>query len=564
MFVNPLLSFAENSGTVSVSGTKFTLNGKPFHYAGTNTYYLMEKAAQGDYAAVDEIFGDAQKMGLNVIRTWAFDDGPGGMQTAPGVYDPSYLQGLDYVLHKADQMGIRVILPFVNNWDDYGGMNQYVDWNGGGSHDDFYTNTTIKGWYKNHISTLLDRVNSYNGRTYKNDPTIFSWELANEPRAQSDHSGDTMYNWIVEMSDHVKSIDSQHMLTVGMEGFYDEDSGPWYKNGSQGTDFIRDHQIANIDFATAHSYPDHWGMDKNTAMNFFQKQINDTRSQLGKPVILEEFGKQGSTRDDFYDGYYNKVYNNLDVVGGSNYWTLYHDSYPDYDKFGVYYPTDVSTIDLIETKGAKGGVLNYDFDMTTQGWKEHWGGIFGSIQQEESIGLGWTDNGSLQVNLDLVPNPGPDPWVSGGIRANELPGWAGFDYSVFDYDEFTAWVYAPSGAPTGPGGLQAELYSNSGGGYTYSGGGYVHLVADSWTEITLPTSWVHDITDVKWLGLQIGADVAYDGPIYIDYVGGLQAQETAPIPEPSTLILMGVGLFGTVMFYKRRKNRQNSKSAQEI
>ena len=54
--------------------------------------------------------------------------------------------------------------------------------------------------------------------TYKEDPTVFGWELMNEPRNYDDSSGNTLQAWIDEMSAYVKSIDSLHMLTVGEEG----------------------------------------------------------------------------------------------------------------------------------------------------------------------------------------------------------------------------------------------------------------------------------------------------------------------------------------------------------
>ena len=62
--------------------------------------------------------------------------------------------------------------------------------------------------------------------------------------------------WIEEMSSHVKSIDGNHILEVGLEGFYGE-----YKIGinpsfSVGTYFITNNQIKGIDFATVHSYHD--------------------------------------------------------------------------------------------------------------------------------------------------------------------------------------------------------------------------------------------------------------------------------------------------------------------
>ena len=45
-------------------------------------------------------------------------------------------------------------------------------------------------------------------------------------------------------------------------------------------------------------------------------------------------------------------------AGGSNYWIAYHDSYPDYDGFGVYYPQDASTIALLEAHAVAMGQLS--------------------------------------------------------------------------------------------------------------------------------------------------------------------------------------------------------------
>ena len=387
MLISINLSLAANTGFVATSGTKFVLNGSPFYFAGTNTYYLMVYAADaGLRSYVDEVLEEASAMDLRIVRTWAFNDGAdewNALQTAPGVYDEDVFKGLDYVLAKADDLGIRLILPFVNNWDDYGGMNQYVEWDASAtSHDDFYTDSDIKGWYKNHISTVLNRVNTINGRTYKNDPTVFAWELANEPRCQSDTSGDTLNNWISEMSVYIKSIDSNHLVTTGIEGFYDEDSGPWWRNGSKGTDFIRNHQVSDIDFATAHSWPDHWGWNYNDTMSWVETQILDAHNTIGKPFILEEFGKSRdnggvtTTRDQFFQGYYDLIYSYQ--AGGSNFWILYHDAYPDYDGFGVYYPADTSTIAIIESAASKENSLAVELSDFT------------AITEADGVVLKWT------------------------------------------------------------------------------------------------------------------------------------------------------------------------------
>lgn len=97
---------------------------------------------------------------------------------------------------------------------------------------------------------------------YKDDPTIFAWELMNEPRCLSDPSGDTLQEWIQEMAFYVKSIDPKHLLEIGVEGFYGPSSpdraifNPNSFAQQVGTDFIRNHQALGIDFASVHIYPD--------------------------------------------------------------------------------------------------------------------------------------------------------------------------------------------------------------------------------------------------------------------------------------------------------------------
>ena len=65
--------------------------------------------------------------------------------------------------------------------------------------------------------------------------------------------------WIEEMTIHVKSIDGNHLLEAGLEGFYGESKKEINPNSySVGTDFITNNQITGLDFATVHSYPDIW------------------------------------------------------------------------------------------------------------------------------------------------------------------------------------------------------------------------------------------------------------------------------------------------------------------
>jgi mannan endo-1,4-beta-mannosidase len=64
------------------------------------------------------------------------------------------------VLAEARKYGIKVILSLVNNYDNFGGKKQYVEWARSqgqsiNSEDDFFTNPVVKGYYKNHIKVNL-------------------------------------------------------------------------------------------------------------------------------------------------------------------------------------------------------------------------------------------------------------------------------------------------------------------------------------------------------------------------------------------------------------------------
>lgn len=61
------------------------------------------------------------------------------------------------VIAEAAKKGLRLILSLVNNYKDFGGRAQYVEWarKAGfavpGDDDDFYTHSIIKAYFKEHI-----------------------------------------------------------------------------------------------------------------------------------------------------------------------------------------------------------------------------------------------------------------------------------------------------------------------------------------------------------------------------------------------------------------------------
>ncbi|GAB4833140.1 Mannan endo-1,4-beta-mannosidase 6, variant 3 [Ancistrocladus abbreviatus] len=323
--------------------SQFVVNNSPFYFNGFNTYWLMLFAAdQSTRAKVNEVFQQAASVGLAVCRTWAFNDGQWrALQKSPSVYGEEVFEGLDFVVSEAKKYKIRLILSLVNNWNDYGGKAQYVKWgNAAGlnliSDDDFFSDSTLRTYYKNHVNMVLARVNTLTNVTYKDDPTIFAWELMNEPSCPSDPSGDTLQAWIQEMAGYFKSIDPKHLVEVGLEGFY----GPSTPDRAQttnpnayvtqvGTDFIRNHQVLGVDFASVHAYADSWlsSTISEAHIQFFeswmQAHIDDAEKTLGMPVVFAEFGvssKDNGFNSSFRDTIYNTVYKILldsAIHGGS-------------------------------------------------------------------------------------------------------------------------------------------------------------------------------------------------------------------------------------------------------
>ncbi|KAL2509792.1 Mannan endo-beta-1 [Forsythia ovata] len=383
---------------VQKNGNQFIVNGQPFYFNGFNTYWLMVFAVdQSTRRKVTEVFQQASTVGLTVCRTWAFNDGQWrALQKTPSVYDEEVFKALDFVINEAKKYKIRLILSLVNNWEAYGGKSQYVKWGKDAglnltSDDDFFAHSTLRSYYKAHVKTVLNRVNTLTNITYKDDPTIFAWELMNEPRCESDPSGNKLQAWIEEMAVYVKSVDPKHLVEIGLEGFY----GPSTPNRIQfnpnayaqqvGTDFIRNHQVLGVDFASVHIYPDSWISETisdahiDFTKSWIQSHIDDAENFLGMPVVFTEFGV--STKDPGYNSTYRdtlmstvyKILLNSTRKGGGGGGCLLWQLFPegtDYmdDGYAVILSKSPSASDIISLQSTRLTTFN-----SLCSWRCHWG-----------------------------------------------------------------------------------------------------------------------------------------------------------------------------------------------
>ncbi|KAF9234133.1 glycoside hydrolase family 5 protein [Melanogaster broomeanus] len=318
-------SAGQSTGFVTANGQGFTLDGEPYTVFGSNSYWVGLMGYTTD--EMNTAFQNIAATGATAVRTWSVTAlsnlTPPGLQRAldgstPTInYGTTGLQNFgpvyphlqqfangsscwsslpDNVIAAAKANGIRLIISLTNNWSDYGGMDVYVNQilGTGQPHDYFYTDSKIIAAFQNYIKVWVER--------YTDEQTILAWELANEPRCtgstNSVSSGTctttTITNWVKTMSAYIKSLDSNHLVAVGDEGWHNwPKSSDLSYNGSQGIDFEANLAIDTIDFGTFHLYPYTWSEQNPSAMDWGQEWIENHRSSqatYNKPVLMEEFG----------------------------------------------------------------------------------------------------------------------------------------------------------------------------------------------------------------------------------------------------------------------------------
>lgn len=120
--------------------------------------------------------------------------------------------------------------------------------------------------------------------------------------------GSILCAWVAEMTAFIKSLDSNHLIATGEEGYRsdltaDSSSHSWLNNGLKGGDFVCNTCRTGITLATVHCYPDSWGFTSSNYGWLGENFLADRRraalacgsgvgpfGSTGRPVpaILEE------------------------------------------------------------------------------------------------------------------------------------------------------------------------------------------------------------------------------------------------------------------------------------
>lgn len=405
---------------VRVRDSRFELGSRPYFSVGTNLWYgcylsdpRMDKGRKRMIRELNRL----QEIGVSNIRLLAGSETsllagsiPRGVTRAPGEYDEDLLAGLDFCLAEMAQRNMRAILFLSNYWQWSGGFAQYVNWvtheaipdpdkpeQAKGDWSGFmkfsarlYAIPAANQLYLNYITDLLQRRNTVNGRIYRDDPAIMTWELANEPRPGADaRTADVplFCQWVDATARYIHAHDPHHLVCTGSEGL----------NGCLGASdiYVQAHRSAAIDYVTVHMWLKNWGWLKDPQLgSAYERAAERAREHveqhtvlageiLRKPLVLEEFGlprdhenyKPGSpttARDDYFRRMFDQVAESCHsgrALQGANFWAwggegraggrLYSasafmgDPFSEPQGLNSVFDTDKSTLSVIANANAK-------------------------------------------------------------------------------------------------------------------------------------------------------------------------------------------------------------------
>lgn len=344
-------------------GCRFLLDGRPYRFVGANLYYAAwlgmgnreRLTAELDLLAGLgvrnlRIMGSAEASALKRAIRPAFHD-----REPP--YNEDLLRGLDVVLAEMAARKMKAVLCLSNAWEWSGGFMAYLGWTQGGRILDradgvsadayadlaagFFCDSEALALYRDYIAALAARTNTVTRKRYRDDPTIMSWQLANEPRPAASlapglRNLPSFYAWIAESTALLKEACPNHLVSLGSEGLH----------SSLYLDHVvtKSHAIAGIDYMTVHTWPQNWGWaDPNDLLGTYAAAELRSRNylrahvalatELAMPLVAEEFGFprdngfEPGTPTTFRDRFYAMMLGEVEAsvrahgpLQGANFW----------------------------------------------------------------------------------------------------------------------------------------------------------------------------------------------------------------------------------------------------
>eukprot|EP01025_Chloroclados_australasicus_P050075 TRINITY_DN5722_c0_g1_i1.p1 TRINITY_DN5722_c0_g1~~TRINITY_DN5722_c0_g1_i1.p1 ORF type:complete len:383 (-),score=22.36 TRINITY_DN5722_c0_g1_i1:1298-2362(-) len=189
-------------------------------------------------------------------------------------------------------------------------------------------------YYLRRVHKLIQLVTStgtIKERAYVRN-AIMSWQIANEPRCFN--GWDLICtHWINSTVRLVKSVDREHLVSLGSEGLLPQ---AWKAYANIG--YVGYHVGTGLDYLTIHAWPENWKWYSRNSrdLEYAKKQVVQyinrhlmIASHLKLPMVLEESGlardgeydiySKTTQRDDYFD-FLVKLRDSTQFLEGLNFW----------------------------------------------------------------------------------------------------------------------------------------------------------------------------------------------------------------------------------------------------
>ena len=334
---------------ITIRNGQFQRDGRPYYYIGTNLWYAPILASEGKGGNLPRLRAELDQLkslGVENLRILVGADRGSSLvrwvqpvlQSEPGQLNDTLLRGLDRLLYELETREMTAVLYLTNSWDWSGGFGFYLrevglgdspSAEGDGWNDyvryaaQFANNRAAQQLYFQFIQTILTRRNTVTQRLYKDEPSIFAWQLCNEPRpfGNDEATVEGFYRWTTEAAHLIKTLDPNHLVSLGSEGVIGCNVNEEL--------YQRVHAHPDIDYLTLHIWPINWRWSSADRLyqslpnvyvrseEYIEQHVRLAR-RLGKPMVIEEFGYArdhnfrgpgGATvaRDSFYAFIFSKV-----------------------------------------------------------------------------------------------------------------------------------------------------------------------------------------------------------------------------------------------------------------
>ena len=270
------------TGFITRVGTRLFLNGQPYHFLGFNIYNANSRAGStcwytlNDGSGLDRALTDAS--GENAFRADFYQ----GLAMRNGVRDWS---AFDKTLAVAAAHHMKVVASLSGE---------------GGSCKDYPVDThKLESWYQSGYTHPEATGESYRNwvrdvvSRYKDNPAILMWQMMGEaedpvqwsPKVCSATANGTLKAWASDMAAMMKSIDRNHLVTVGTIG-----SG---QCGASGSAYVGLYSSPNIDVCDREDYGHPSQAMPGDQWNGMLVRIQECAA-MNKPLFVAETGIQRS------------------------------------------------------------------------------------------------------------------------------------------------------------------------------------------------------------------------------------------------------------------------------